>query len=169
MTSPSAPAPGVLVVGAAGTEYRLAMPHLLPQAIDPSSMLAEARRLLGISTDATASPAAAQSRSRAAFMLLCAGRAAEARVVLLEAIQAQRAFRDEKSLTSSELRLVQVLQQLDRPIEAVALARKTLARHDARSDMRHYALHHLGKALLQSGSCVEARVNRTGFRGGLLA
>ncbi len=90
-------------------------------------------------------------------MLLCVGRAAQAEAILREVISAQMVSEDDVARVSSELRLVQVLQQLDRLNEAVSLASQVVERLQPNSLMLHFALHHLGKALVQTGAYDNAR------------
>ncbi|MFN5047646.1 tetratricopeptide repeat protein [Roseateles sp.] len=157
MKTPTAALTEPLRIAGAGTEYQLCLPHLLPRAMEAEAMLSHARELLARYPEANTSPQSARERSSAAFMLLCVGQEEEAELLLREAIQAQHLFGDTRSLTSSALRLVQVLQQLDRPREAVAVAREALARLDPESPARHFALHHLGKALAHCGDANEAQ------------
>jgi tetratricopeptide (TPR) repeat protein len=90
-------------------------------------------------------------------MLLCCRRAHQAEGLLRQAIREFTAAGEESARTSSELRLVQVLQRLGRVSEAVALARRTLARQEPSAAARHYALQHLGKAPIQAGAYTDAR------------
>ncbi len=90
-------------------------------------------------------------------MLLCVGRAAQAEAILREVISAQMVSEDDAARVSSELRLVQVLQRLDRADEAVSLATQVVGRLQPSSLKRHFALHHLGKALAQTGVYDNAR------------
>ncbi len=103
------------------------------------------------------SAAASRARSLAAFMLLCAGLPTDAEVVLREVIAAQIASQDHAGRISSELRLVQVLQRLGFVDEAVCLAAEVAARQPQDSGTRHFALHHLGKALVQAGEYARGR------------
>ncbi|WP_323929296.1 tetratricopeptide repeat protein [Aeromonas veronii] len=140
-----------------GTEYRLCAPFLLPKAVDPIAMLAVANQSLDLHPCAALSQDASRARSAAAFMLLCVGRAAQAEAILREVISAQMVSEDDAARVSSELRLVQVLQRLDRADEAVSLASQVVERLQPNSLMLHFALHHLGKALVQTGAYDNAR------------
>ncbi|HHQ4476199.1 TPA: hypothetical protein ACSPZR_000930 [Aeromonas veronii] len=144
-------------VAGTGTEYRLCVPYLLPEAVDPIAMLAVANQSLDLYPYAALSQDASRARSAAAFMLLCVGRAAQAEAILREVISAQMVSEDDAARVSSELRLVQVLQRLDRADEAVSLATQVVERLQQSSLMRHFALHHLGKALVQIGAYDNAR------------
>ncbi|HDX8427481.1 hypothetical protein ACK356_07345 [Aeromonas veronii] len=144
-------------VAGTGTEYRLCAPYLLPEAVDPIAMLAVANQSLALHPYAALSQDASRARSVAAFMLLCVGRAAQAEAILREVISAQMVSEDDAARVSSELRLVQVLQRLDRADEAVSLATQVVCRLQPTSLMRHFALHHLGKALVQTGAYDNAR------------
>ncbi|MFQ1990210.1 hypothetical protein ACTG2S_10985 [Aeromonas sp. 82P] len=144
-------------VAGTGTEYRLCAPYLLPEAVDPIAMQAAANQSLDLNPCAALSRAASRARSAAAFMLLCVGRAAQAEAILQEVISAQMVSEDDVARVSSELRLVQVLQRLDRADEAVSLATQVVCRLQPKSLMRHFALHHLGKALVQTGAYDNAR------------
>ncbi|MCF5895396.1 hypothetical protein ACET9R_15850 [Aeromonas veronii] len=144
-------------VAGTGTEYRLCAPYLLPEAVDPIAMLAVANQSLDLYPCAALSRDASRARSAAAFMLLCVGRAAQAEAILREVISAQMVSEDVAARVSSELRLVQVLQRLDRASEAVSLATQVVERLQPTSLMRHFALHHLGKALAQTGAYDNAR------------
>ncbi|MFQ1728785.1 hypothetical protein [Aeromonas veronii] len=144
-------------VAGTGTEYRLCAPYLLPEAVDPIAMLAVANQSLALHPYAALSQDASKARSAAAFMLLCVGRAAQAEAILREVISAQMVSEDDIARVSSELRLVQVLQRLDRLDEAVSLASQVVERLQPNSLMRHFALHHLGKALVQTGAYDNAR------------
>lgn len=144
-------------IAGTGTEYRLCAPYLLPEAVDPIAMQAAANQSLDLHPCAALSRAASRSRSVAAFMLLCVGRAAQAEAILREVISAQMVSEDDVARVSSELRLVQVLQQLDRLDEAVSLASQVVERLQPNSLMLHFALHHLGKALVQTGAYDNAR------------
>lgn len=144
-------------IAGTGTEYRLCAPFLLPKAVDPIAMLAVANQSLDLHPCAALSRPASRSRSVAAFMLLCVGRAAQAEAILREVISAQMVSEDDVARVSSELRLVQVLQQLDRLNEAVSLASQVVERLQPNSLMLHFALHHLGKALVQTGAYDNAR------------
>ncbi|WP_421329729.1 hypothetical protein [Aeromonas veronii] len=144
-------------VAGTGTEYRLCAPFLLPKAVDPIAMLAVANQSLALHPCAALSQDASRARSAAAFMLLCVGRAAQAEAILREVISAQVVSYDDAARVSSELRLVPVLQRLDRADEAVSLASQVVERLQQSSLMRHLALHHLGKALVQTGAYDNAR------------
>ena len=144
-------------IAGTGTEYRLCAPYLLPEAVDPIAMLAVANQSLDLHPCAALSQDASRARSAAAFMLLCVGRAAQAEAILREVISAQMVSEDDVARVSSELRLVQVLQRLDRADEAVSLATQVVCRLQPKSLMRHFALHHLGKALVQTGAYDNAR------------
>ncbi|MGL6177236.1 MAG: hypothetical protein ACRC1U_09625 [Vibrionaceae bacterium] len=144
-------------VAGTGTEYRLCAPFLLPKAVDPIAMLAVANQSLDQHPCAALSQDASRARSAAAFMLLCVGRAAQAEAILREVISAQMVSEDDAARVSSELRLVQVLQRLDRADEAVSLATQVVCRLQPNSLMRHFTLHHLGKALAQTGAYDNAR------------
>lgn len=154
-------APGLpdllFTIAGAGTEYRLALPHLLPEAIDPAAMLAAARQTAFARDAASASAETLRAQSMAAFMLLCADKPEEAETVLRKVIAAQAAIGDAGARGASELRLVQVLQRLGRVNEAVRLATEVVARQSNGSPGQHFALHHLGKALMQAGAHGEAR------------
>ncbi|HGE8241869.1 tetratricopeptide repeat protein [Aeromonas veronii] len=144
-------------IAGTGTEYPLCAPYLLPEAVDPIAMQAAANQSLDQHPCAALSRAASRARSAAAFMLLCVGRAAQAEAILREVISAQMVSEDDVARVSSELRLVQVLQRLDRLDEAVSLASQVVERLQPNSLMRHFALHHLGKALVQTGAYDNAR------------
>lgn len=144
-------------VAGTGTEYRLCAPFLLPKAVDPIAMLAVANQSLDLHPCAALSQDASSARSAAAFMLLCVGRAAQAEAILREVISAQMVSEDDAARVSSELRLVQVLQRLDRADEAVSLASQVVERLQQSYLMRHFARHHLGKALVQTGAYDNAR------------
>ena len=146
-----------LCVAGTGTEYRLCAPYLLPEAVDPIAMQAVAKQSLALHPCTALSQDASRARSAAAFMLLCVGRAAQAEAILREVISAQMVSEDDAARVSSELRLVQVLQRLDRADEAVILATQVVCRLQPTSLMRHFALHHLGKALAQTGAYDNAR------------
>lgn len=153
-------APGLpdllFTIAGAGTEYRLCLPHLLPAAMDPAAMLAAAH--IALAQDVDAEPAEMlAAQSRAAFMLLCAGQPEAAQTILRRVIAAQTARGDAGQRYASELRLVQVLQQLGRTDEAVQLANEVAQRQSKCATGQHFALHHLGKALLQAGAHGEAR------------
>ncbi|HHQ4601583.1 TPA: hypothetical protein ACSP82_002467 [Aeromonas veronii] len=120
-------------------------------------MLAAANQSLDLHPGAALSRDASRARIAAAFMLLCVGRAAQAEAILREVISAQMVSEDVAARVSSELRLVQVLQRLDRASEAVSLATQVVERLQPTSLMRHFALHHLGKALAQTGAYDNAR------------
>ncbi|MBA4340535.1 MAG: hypothetical protein C0423_00120 [Methylibium sp.] len=107
---------------------------------------------------ASESAEALRAQSMAAFMLLCAGELDKAEAVLRRVIAKQNAIGDAGARSGSELRLVQVLQRLGRVNEAVSLATEVLARQSKDSPREHFALHHLGKALMQAGAQGEARV-----------
>lgn len=144
-------------IAGTGTEYRLCAPFLFPKAVDPIAMLAVANQSLDLHPCTALSQDASRARSAAAFMLLCVGRAAQAEAILREVISAQMVSEDDAARVSSELRLVQVLQRLDRADEAVILATQVVCRLQPTSLMRHFALHHLGKALAQTGAYDNAR------------
>ncbi|MBT9457003.1 MAG: hypothetical protein IV097_10325 [Burkholderiaceae bacterium] len=148
----------LLTIAGAGTEYRLCLPHLLPEAINQAAMLAAAQA--AFAQGSVSEPAEAlRSQSVAAFMLLCAGEPDEAEVVLHGVIAAQTATGSAGARSASELRLVQVFQRLGRVNEAVSLATEVVARQSDDSPGHHFALHHLGKALIQAGEHGKARVS----------
>lgn len=153
-------APGIsdllLTIAGEGTEYRLCLPHLLPEAIDQAAMLSAAQAALS-QHSASVSAEALRAQSMAAFMLLCAGEPDQAEAVLRRVIAAQDAIGDAGARSGSELRLVQVLQRLGRVNDAVRLATEVLARQPSDSPSQHFALHHLGKALMQAGAHGVAR------------
>ncbi|QPF71585.1 hypothetical protein G8A07_00700 [Roseateles sp. DAIF2] len=146
----------LLSIAGAGTEYRLCLPHLLPEAIDQAAMLAAAQAVLAQNSKSE-SAQALRAQSMATFMLLCAGELDAAEGVLDRVIAAQAAMGDARTRSASELRLVQVLQRLGRVNEAVRLASEVVAQQSNDSPVRHFALHHLGKALMQAGAHGEAR------------
>ena len=148
----------VVTIAGEGTEYRLCLPNLLPEAVDQPAMLSAAQTALAQHT-VSESAEALRAQSMAAFMLLCAGEPDEAESVLRRVIAAQDGKGDAAARTGSELRLVQVLQRQGRVNEAVRLATEVLARQSQDSPRQHFALHHLGKALMQAGANGEARVN----------
>jgi tetratricopeptide (TPR) repeat protein len=104
--------------------------------------------------------AAARSSSTAAFMLLCCGHTERAAELLQRIIETQGDLNDDRGRAISELRLVQVLQRLGHVDQAVHLARGVVARtspHSSIAQLNHFALHHLGKALVQNDALPEAR------------
>jgi len=162
-------------VAGPGTRYRLQPPYLLPVAVSPAEMIHAARTLLAGSATGIGAPAevdaagaldrtppddervALRQGSTAGFMLLCAGCTEEAVLLLSATADRQAAIGDFDAAVTTGLRLVQALQSAERVAEAVELAREVVLSLEPDSSRRHFALHHLGKALLQSGAVAEAR------------
>jgi tetratricopeptide (TPR) repeat protein len=147
-------------VDGAGTGYRLALPWLLPVAVDPQAMAAACDRLLVEAEAAPTARAAWLARSLAGYMLVCLGDGQRAVDLLQSCVDAQHLLDDAGAAVRARLRLTQALQVAGRPTEAVGTAQAALAltEADARTaHLRHFALHHLGKALHHAGDPVQAR------------
>ena len=146
-------APPVLRIAGPGTEYRIDPVSLRAVAVDSPAMCRLAKGLLdGVQTGRNASEAAA-ALSTAAFMLLTAGQPESAERLLRDALRTQ-VHGPPGPYLASRLRLVQVLQELERTSEAVHEARivlRTVRSSPELLDLLDFALHHLGKALLQAG------------------
>lgn len=152
--------PTIWQVDGPGTAYRLALPWLLPVAVDSSAMAAACERLLGEAAIAPTPGAAWHARSLAGYMLVCLGDGQGAVDLLQSCVDAQHLLDDAAGAVRARLRLTQALQIADRPAEAVGMAQAALAVIEAdprTAHLRHFVLHHLGKALHQAGDPLRAR------------
>ncbi len=150
--------PLVFTIAGPGTEYGIDPVSLRAVALDPTTMRAIATDLARSSEAAEDAGQAASRKSQAAFMLATAGAAASAECLLRDALRTQ-ASGPVRPLVVSRLRLVQVLQELGRPAEALSEARAALAAvrsTPALAELEDFALHHTGKALLQAGDKAQA-------------
>ncbi|MDC6169706.1 hypothetical protein [Paucibacter sp. XJ19-41] len=150
--------PLVFTIAGPGTEYGIDPVSLRAVALDPTTMRVIAMDLARCGEEGEDAGDAASKKSMAAFMLATAGAAASAECLLRDALRTQ-ANGPARPLVVSRLRLVQVLQELDRPAEAVSEATAALAAvrsTPALADLEDFALHHTGKALLQAGDKAHA-------------
>jgi tetratricopeptide (TPR) repeat protein len=147
----------VLSVAGPGTEYTIDPVSLRAVAIDLPAMHQQAAELLRSSQMDQDIRDAASKMSMAAFMLATAGQADSAETLLRDAIRVQ-AVNSARPALVSRLRLVQVLQELDKPEDALAEAKaahEIASSDESLADLRDFVLHHLGKALLEAGQHME--------------
>ncbi len=135
--------------------YTLKPPLLLPVADDAIAMGDSADQVVASASIDTDPRSCWRATSLAGFMFLCAGRTQLAIDLLEECVSRQNELGDSAAAQASRLRLVQALQASGQLEYALTLARTavTLAAPEA----LHFALHHLGKVLLQGGQHHEAR------------
>jgi len=149
--------PALRVTGT-GSEYRIDPVSLQAVAVDSTAMCRLANELLDNVQTNSENRDAAAAFSTAAFMLLTAGQPESAERLLRTAIRIQM-HGPPRPYLASRLRLVQTLQELERASEAVHEAQLVLSEVKSSLeslDLMDFALHHLGKVLLQAGDTVGA-------------
>lgn len=148
----------IFTIAGTGTEYRIDPATLRAVADDPTAMRLAAAGILRAGEIGNDAQDAAAGKSMAAFMLAISGDADSAESLIREALRVQTSG-PMRPFVVSRLRLVQILQELGRVTDAVEEAQASLAvvrcEPDV-SDLLDFALHHLGKALLEAGEADES-------------